>query len=127
MKQRKLQTSLPSREGGGGGGNVTPGVYAYEYAGCVMQSAYLWAVAGLLLTSGLGHIFAPELTERWMSRIRVVQAVGGLLLLLALPCLVWRGWYFWTYRTEEKGGWNFRAGVERGWFPAHFAPPAEKA
>ncbi|HEX7653079.1 MAG TPA: glycoside hydrolase family 5 protein [Verrucomicrobiae bacterium] len=38
-----------------------------------------------------------------------------------------RGWYFWTYRTEEKGGWNFRAGVERGWFPAHFAPPAEKA
>ena len=26
----------------------------------------------------------------------MVRAVGALLLVLAIPSLVWRGWYFWT-------------------------------
>ncbi len=30
------------------------------------------------------------------------------------------GWYFWTYRTEEGGGWNFRDCVDRGWLPKKF-------
>ena len=27
------------------------------------------------------------------------------------------GWYFWTYRTEDGGGWSFRDCVNRGWLP----------
>ncbi len=30
------------------------------------------------------------------------------------------GWYFWTYRTESGGGWNFRNCVERGWMPGKY-------
>jgi glucan 1,3-beta-glucosidase len=30
------------------------------------------------------------------------------------------GWFFWTYRTEKEGGWNFRDCVERGWLPQKF-------
>ncbi|HTY85929.1 MAG TPA: glycoside hydrolase family 5 protein [Candidatus Acidoferrum sp.] len=31
-----------------------------------------------------------------------------------------RGWFFWTYRTEEGGGWSFRDCVNRGWLPGKF-------
>lgn len=30
------------------------------------------------------------------------------------------GWFFWTYRTENKGGWNFRDCTERGWLPERY-------
>ena len=60
------------------------------------ETTYSWGVVGLLFVSGLCHIAAPVLAERWMSRAPVVRGVGMLLLVLAIPCLVWRGWYFWT-------------------------------
>lgn len=25
------------------------------------------------------------------------------------------GWFYWTYKTEDKGPWNFRTSVENGW------------
>jgi glucan 1,3-beta-glucosidase len=28
-----------------------------------------------------------------------------------------RGWYFWSYKVHDRGGWNFRDCVERGWLP----------
>jgi glucan 1,3-beta-glucosidase len=28
-----------------------------------------------------------------------------------------RGWFFWTYKTEEGGAWNFRDCIQRGWLP----------
>jgi len=31
-----------------------------------------------------------------------------------------RGWFFWTYRTEEGGGWSFRDSVNRGWLPEKY-------
>lgn len=31
-----------------------------------------------------------------------------------------RGWYFWTYRTEEGGGWSFRDCVSHGWLPEKY-------
>jgi hypothetical protein len=31
-----------------------------------------------------------------MSLEPTVRFVGGVLIVLALPCLLWRGWYFWT-------------------------------
>jgi glucan 1,3-beta-glucosidase len=30
------------------------------------------------------------------------------------------GWFFWTYRTESSGSWNFRSCTERGWLPEHY-------
>jgi glucan 1,3-beta-glucosidase len=32
-----------------------------------------------------------------------------------------RGWFFWTQKTEEGGGWSFRDCVKRGWLPESFA------
>jgi glucan 1,3-beta-glucosidase len=31
-----------------------------------------------------------------------------------------RGWYFWTYRTEDGGGWSLRECMNRGWLPEKF-------
>lgn len=66
------------------------------------NSPYMWktfyvsVVASFLLVSGLWHVAAPGLTDRWLRSIRMVRAIGALLLVLAIPCLVWRGWYFRT-------------------------------
>lgn len=32
----------------------------------------------------------------------------------------YRGWFFWSYRTETTPEWCFREGVERGWLPQRF-------
>ncbi len=32
----------------------------------------------------------------------------------------YRGWFFWSYRTETTPAWSFRECVERGWLPPHF-------
>ena len=32
----------------------------------------------------------------------------------------YRGWFFWSYRTETTPGWCFRDCVARGWLPARF-------
>ncbi|MGR8930489.1 MAG: glycoside hydrolase family 5 protein [Gammaproteobacteria bacterium] len=31
------------------------------------------------------------------------------------------GWFFWSYKTEDKLQWSFRHCVERGWLPARFS------
>jgi len=31
-----------------------------------------------------------------------------------------RGWFFWSYKLEQKSAWNFRYCVERGWLPERF-------
>jgi glucan 1,3-beta-glucosidase len=31
-----------------------------------------------------------------------------------------RGWFFWTYKTEEGGAWSFRDCVKRGWLPDQY-------
>ncbi|MBC8140004.1 MAG: glycoside hydrolase family 5 protein [Armatimonadetes bacterium] len=31
-----------------------------------------------------------------------------------------RGWFFWNYKTESEGGWNFRDCVKRGSLPSQF-------
>ena len=62
----------------------------------MIESAYILLLGALLLVSGASHILAPEVCERWLSREPVIRAIGLLLLLLALPSLAWRGWYFRT-------------------------------
>ncbi len=32
-----------------------------------------------------------------------------------------RGWFFWSYKLQQKSEWNFRYCVERGWLPGNFA------
>ncbi len=32
----------------------------------------------------------------------------------------YRGWFFWSYRTETTPAWSFRDSVERGWLPDRF-------
>jgi hypothetical protein len=59
-------------------------------------SIFVKVVATLLFLSGLAHIFRPLQTECVMSKPSVVRSVGTGLLLLAIPCLVWRGWFYWT-------------------------------
>src|ERR1035438_6431818 len=61
-----------------------------------MKSVYVDSIASLLLISALCHIFLQSQTARWMSKPGRVRFVGGWLLLLSVPCLRWRGWYFWT-------------------------------
>ena len=31
-----------------------------------------------------------------------------------------RGWFFWTFKTEEGGAWSFRDCVKRGWLPEKY-------
>ena len=33
----------------------------------------------------------------------------------------YRGWFFWSYRTETTPSWCFRECVGRGWLPASFS------
>jgi len=33
----------------------------------------------------------------------------------------YRGWFFWSYRTETAPAWSLRACVERGWLPSRFS------
>lgn len=49
-----------------------------------------------LLASGVWHIARGAETERLFLSSRNVRVVGAGLLALALPCFIWRGWYFLT-------------------------------
>lgn len=60
----------------------------------IWGTIYVFVLASFLLVSGLWHVVVPNLTDHLMKNARVVRAVGALLLALAIPCLVWRGWYF---------------------------------
>jgi hypothetical protein len=58
------------------------------------KSVYINIITTFLLLSGLCHIFMQSQTARWMSKPNLVRVVGGCLLLISVPCLWWRGWYF---------------------------------
>jgi len=75
---------------------------------------YVGAVGYFLLLSALCHIFLPRQTKYWLMKPVVVRLLGALLLLLSLPCLVWRGSYFWIL----FGGLAI-SGAWRLFFPLH--------
>lgn len=62
----------------------------------MQELIYVNAVAVFFLLSGLAHILRPVQTEKWMSNRKVVRLVGACLVLFALPCFLWRGWFFRT-------------------------------
>jgi hypothetical protein len=83
-------------------------------APALLVSLYADSVGGFLLLSALCHIFFQREVKYWLAKPAVVRAVGAFLLLLALPCLRWRGWYFWTLfiALAISGAWRF-------FFPLH--------
>ena len=58
------------------------------------KTIYIAVLASFLLVSGLCHIAAPGWTDQWLRNTRTVRSVGALLLALAIPCILWDGWYF---------------------------------
>lgn len=76
------------------------------------DSIDVWSIVGLPVLSGICHIAMPGLRERLMSAVAMVRAVGVLLLISVIPCLIpcllWRGRYFWTFlyvwRAPDFGG-----------------------
>jgi hypothetical protein len=62
----------------------------------MLKTIYLAGVVCVLLVSGIWHLAAPELTDRWLSRERGIRLFGALLLELSIPCLAWGGVYYWT-------------------------------
>lgn len=72
------------------------------------ESFYVGIITALLLLSGLCHIFLESQTARWMSQPALVRFVGVVLLLISVPCLWWRGQYFWTLfgALVVSGAWR---------------------
>ena len=60
------------------------------------QSAYIIAITAFLLLSAVAHFLLPSQTSYWMSKPGIVRGIGALLLLCAVPCLWWRGQFYWT-------------------------------
>jgi hypothetical protein len=86
------------------------------------QSIYTAIVAAFLLLSALCHIFLQPQMARWMSKPALVRLIGALLLLLSIPCLRWRGWYFWTLFAALAA-----SGIWRLFFPRHSIRAQERA
>ncbi len=61
----------------------------------MFKTIYLSIVVVVLILSGIWHLSAPELTERWISRSNGIRLVGALLLELSIPCVWWGGHYYW--------------------------------
>jgi hypothetical protein len=80
----------------------------------VNESIYVSSLAGLLLISAVAHFLLPSQVAKWLRNPVLIRFVGAFLLLLALPCLWWRGWYFWTLF-----GTLVISGVWRLFFPHH--------
>jgi len=72
------------------------------------ESIYVHSIATLLLISAALHILFQSATARWMSNPSIVRFVGGGLLLLSVPALRWRGWYFRTLfgALVVSGAWR---------------------
>ena len=62
----------------------------------VSRTIYIAVLASFLLVCGLCHLAAPRSTDDWMRSTRTVRWLGAALLVLAIPSVIWRGWYFWT-------------------------------
>jgi hypothetical protein len=85
-------------------------------------SFYADGVAALLLLSALFHIFLPRQANLWLTKPAIVRLLGACLLIISLPCLWWRGWYFWTLFVglAISGAWRFL-------FPAHSIRAQERS
>src|ERR1039457_2258076 len=86
------------------------------------RSLFADSIAAFLLISAYWHICRPNQAERWMSNPHTVRTGGGFVLLLTIPCLFWRGWFFGTLAVllAVSGAWRFC-------FPEHSIQVQRKA
>jgi hypothetical protein len=77
----------------------------------MLESIYADSIAAFLLLSALFHIFLERQVNHWLAKPGVVRFIGACLLLFSLPCLRWRGLYFWTLFAglAVSGTWRFFA------------------
>jgi hypothetical protein len=61
-----------------------------------VRAVFVTAGALSLLAIGLWHVLDGARTDRIFHDPAKVRFVGAVVLSLAVPCLVWRGWYFST-------------------------------
>jgi glucan 1,3-beta-glucosidase len=59
---------------------------------------------------------APQAMDGFQEDV-ALRAYAAAQLLAFEP---YRGWFFWSYRTETTPAWCFRDCVARGWLPPHF-------
>jgi len=88
----------------------------------MLASIYVDGIAAFLLLSALFHISLQRQVSCWLSKPAVVRFIGACLLLFSLPCLWWRGWYFWTQfaALAISGTWRF-------FFPQHSIRAQERS
>jgi hypothetical protein len=86
------------------------------------QTIYIYGIAAFLLISALIHFCLPSQTSHWLGNPRIARGIGALLVLLAIPCALWRGWYFWTLFAAllVSGTWRLC-------FPHHSIRAQEKS
>lgn len=68
-------------------------------------------------------LWAQEMTSRALRDLDRFQRNTALRAFGAAQLLAFehfRGWFFWSYRTETTPAWCFRECVERGWLPSRF-------
>jgi hypothetical protein len=92
------------------------------FAQPMLASIYADSIAAFLLLSALCHLFLERQVNYWLRKPGVVRFIGACLLLFSLPCLCWRGWYFWTLSAALaiSGAW-------RCFFPQHSIRAQERA
>lgn len=78
------------------------------------QILYIDSIALLLLLSALVHLFMPQKTNFWMSKLVAVRLVGAILLIFSATGLHWRGLFFWTLSAALA-----ISGIWRLCFPRH--------
>jgi glucan 1,3-beta-glucosidase len=102
------------------------GVTWAEEALAVQRELGVPAIAGewsLGLDLKVVSLWAPGPYNHALERMDAFQhdtACRGYAAAQLLAFEHYRGWFFWSYRTETTPAWCFRDCVERGWLPARF-------
>jgi glucan 1,3-beta-glucosidase len=62
----------------------------------------------------------PGKAMHGLSPLQVESAIRGYADAQLLNFEGTHGWFFWSYKLQQKSEWNFRHCVERGWLPEKF-------
>lgn len=71
---------------------------------------------------GLAAPQRAEILAMPVFRQELIMRMHGQMLLAMLE--EFAGWFFWSYRVDDRPDWSFRDAVERGWLPSQFAEPS---
>jgi glucan 1,3-beta-glucosidase len=69
---------------------------------------------------GISPRLAPEIEKMPPHRQDLTVRLLGLAQLAMLE--EFTGWFFWSYRADDRPHWSFRDAVERGWLPDRYDP-----